>query len=461
VVSPEKSPVLGLCLTIPQEHPQIRCATIDVERSPANGTASVVELLRAELLTEAAGQTVGYRGAQRWLQTWESATVAGDDEVGTLREEGVYLITGGLGHIGLVIAERLARAVRARLVLVGRSTPPPKEAWQDWIDTHDVGDPVARQIEALRSLEALGAEVLVASADVADLDQMQAVVARATGQFGTIHGVIHAAGILRAGFGPLQSLGRDACELQFRPKVAGLYALDRATADLPLDFCLLTSSLSALLGGLGYGAYAAANQFLDSFVEHRASTGRRWVSVNFDGWAFEREAVTTATGALEMLPAEGVESLMRILGDRSLTRVAVSTADLDTRLDRYVRKTAPVDTAAAAAMPRHARPDMATSFAAPDGEIEETIADVWKGLFGIEQIGRDDNFFDLGGHSLLATQLTSRLRVELGIELRLSNVFAAPTIAGMAALLLQQMLEEQGADVQEELLGEVQQLPPR
>jgi syringomycin synthetase protein SyrE len=104
---------------------------------------------------------------------------------------------------------------------------------------------------------------------------------------------------------------------------------------------------------------------------------------------------------------------------------------------------------------------MATSFAAPDGEIEETIADVWKGLFGIEQIGRDDNFFDLGGHSLLATQLTSRLRVELGIELRLSNVFAAPTIAGMAALLLQQMLEEQGADVQEELLGEVQQLPPR
>ena len=442
---------------IPQEYPHIRCTTIDVERSPAN-RAALVERLRAELLAEVAEPGVGYRGAQRWLQTWEHATVAGEGEVDTLRQEGVYLITGGLGNVGLAIAERLARAVRARLVLVGRSTPPPREAWQTWVDTHDAGDPVVRQIETLRSIEALGAKLLVVSADVSSLDQMRAVVARAVEEFGVIHGIIHAAGTLRAGFDAVQSLGREACDVQFGAKAHGLYVLEQATAGLPLDFCLVTSSLSALLGGLSHGAYAAANQFVDSFVEQRMASGRRWISVNLDAWGFERSAVATALGALEMLPAEGVESLTLILGDRSLTRVAVSTADLDARLERYVRKTPAVGGPGAAVTARHDRPQIATSFAAPDGEIEETIAEVWKALLGIQRIGRDDNFFDLGGHSLLATQLTSRLRVELGIEIRLVSVFAAPTIAGMSDLVLQQLLEGQGSEAAEALLTEVQAL---
>ena len=380
VVSPEKTPVLGLCLTIPQEHAEIRCSTVDVERSPANGVAAVVEMLRAELLAGTRGASVAYRGAQRWVQTWEPATVASEVEISPLRQAGVYVITGGLGNIGLTIAERLAGEVRARLVLVGRSTPPPRDAWPAWLETHAAGDPVVRQIEAVRALEARGAEVLLVSADVSNLDQMKGVFARAVQRFGAVHGVFHAAGTIRQGIEAIQSLDRRMCELQFQPKVRGLYVLEQAVADLPLDFVLVTSSLSSLLGGLGYGAYAAANRFLDGFVDRQHGVGAPAMA--------EREprqlglrARSRRNGARRArdAPAEGVESLVRVLADRSLSRVAVSTGDLDARLDRYVRKAAGATGRPRPGRTRHARPELATSFAAPDGEIEETIADVWRG----------------------------------------------------------------------------------
>ena len=441
LVAPEKSPLLGLCLVIPQEYPHVSCTTIDVSRGTATAPEPLADLLLAELRAEPAA-TVAYRGAQRWVQAPEAIAVAAAAGDGGLREHGVYLITGGLGNIGLAIAERLARDARARLVLVGRSTPPPPEAWPAWIESHPADDRVTRQITALRVLEALGSDVLVVGADVSSLDDMRAVVARTVDRFGGLHGVIHAAGTLRGGVDAIQSLTRDACDLQFRPKVAGLYALEEATADLALDFCLLTSSLSALLGGLGYGAYAAANQFLDSFAEQRiASGGRRWISVNLDGWAFERAAAVTAVGALEMLPAEGVESLARVLGDPSLTRVAVSTGDLPARLDRYVRNVhrppAAVETpaAAASATSRYARPDISTEFAAPVDEIERTIAAVWQELLGITQIGRDDNFFDLGGHSMLLIQAHDTLVEKLGRPIAVTDLFQFSTIATLAAHL--------------------------
>jgi hypothetical protein len=161
VVAPEKSTVLGLSLVIPQEHPYISCATVDVERVPANGATALADLLHAELRAERAGASIAYRGTQRFVQTVEPAPLATPStagEPGVLRQQGVYLITGGLGNIGLAIAGRLARDVQARLVLVGRSTPPARDAWQAWLDTHAADDRRPDR-SAVRELEALGADV--------------------------------------------------------------------------------------------------------------------------------------------------------------------------------------------------------------------------------------------------------------------------------------------------------------
>ena len=135
-------------------------------------------------------------------------------------------MTGGLGEIGLEVAGLLARAARARLVLVGRTGLPAREDWDGWLGARGGADPVSRRILKVRALEALGAEILPIRADVADPDGMRAVCAEADARFGAIHGVVHAAGVTRGpSFGPLRELTREGCAEQFRAKVLGTQVL--------------------------------------------------------------------------------------------------------------------------------------------------------------------------------------------------------------------------------------------
>jgi acyl carrier protein len=230
--------------------------------------------------------------------------------------------------------------------------------------------------------------------------------------------------------------------------VRGLFVLEQVTSDLPLDFCLLTSSLSSLLGGLGYGAYAAANQFLDSFAEQHADSRTRWISVNLDAWAFESSGARTALSDLQMSPAEGVEGLVRALASGS-GRVAVSTGDLRERVDRYVLQVSKEEGAAPGhALPAtHSRPEISVEYAEPTNELEQAICEIWQQLLGLERVGIYDDFFELGGHSLLATQLASRLRQAFQADLSLADLFEAPTVAGLAELFMVRLLDEEARGV--------------
>ena len=430
VVQAEKSTVLALTLVIPQEHPNIQCSAVDFASDDAVESAS--QSLMREALSGVTDTVVAYRGGDRFIQEYRPAAPL-EPSASAFRQEGVYLITGGLGNIGLAVATRLARDLRARLVLVSRSIPPARETWSSWVEGHAADDPVSRQIAGLRAIEDAGGRVLVLSADVSDSQQMRSVIERARAEFGVLHGVIHAAGVVQGGaLTAIQTLDRAACERQFLGKARGAMALEDAVSGLALDFCALTSSISAVLGGLGYAPYAAANQYLDSAADAHAGSGTtRWVSVNLDAWAFG-PSLGTALSRLEMQPDEGVDALIRVLNDPSRTRVVVSTGNLSQRIDRYVRRVSAVATAAAPSA-RHARPEITTAFAAPIDEIEQAIAEVWQQLLGIDQIGRDDNFFDLGGHSLLLIQAQTALNERLGRSLAVTDLFQFPTIGSLAA----------------------------
>jgi NAD(P)-dependent dehydrogenase (short-subunit alcohol dehydrogenase family) len=226
----------------------------------------------AEIMAEITQPVVAHRGSFRWVQSFEAVRLEGQPAGGiSLRERGVYWITGGLGGVGLELAKYLAQTVQARLVLTGRSALPPREDWPAWLDSHPEADPVSDKLRKIKALEALGAEVLVMAADSSHEPQMQAIISAITRQFGTLNGVIHAAGVVAVT--PLAEIGPAQCEPQFQSKGPGLVTLAKVLQGQPLDFCLVTSSLSAILGGLGFGAYAAANCYMDAFVQAQNQSG--------------------------------------------------------------------------------------------------------------------------------------------------------------------------------------------
>jgi acyl transferase domain-containing protein/acyl carrier protein len=439
LLSPEKATLLGLCRVLPQEHHNLRCTMLDIE--PNDGRA--VEQLVTELRSTYRETVVAYRRGKRWIQTYGS--LSPERWVGIeprLRKKGVYFITGGLGEVGSTLAAYLAKKVQARLILSGRSALPPRGEWESWLRNHDGTDATSLRINKVKGLESLGAEVLVVGADVSDPGQMEAAWARALEEFGEIHGVVHAAGVLAARtFRPVRDLTSDICEEQFGPKVFGLEVLDRVLGKKRLDFVFLTSSLSSVLGGLGYGAYAAANLFMDVFAARKnQERATPWISVNWDQWQFasappERPISKAAAAELSMSPEEGLATFDTILRLVEAGQVVISAGPLGDRLRRWVMMDedgADEPSGRSGTEAVNTRPPLATEYVPPRNEHEKTVAKVWQELLGIDQVGIHDDFFELGGHSLFAARVLSRLKDSFGIALPLESMFDRPTVAGLA-----------------------------
>ncbi len=436
-VAPEKCTVLGACVVIPQEYGNVECRTVDIGRAPLEeDLAPLATTVFNEIQSGNREPVIAYRGGTRWVERFEEAALPARAP-SRFRDGGVYLITGGLGSVGLTLAHHLATTKKTKLVLTGRSGLPARDDWDAVVSTY-AGSRAAQQIQIVKHLESAGAEVLVVAADVTDVDKMREAVIEAESRFGPLNGVVHAAGTVGGeAFTGIQQLTVEQCESQFAAKARGLLALEQALGDRQLDVCLATSSISCILGGLGYAAYAAANHFMDGFAANRRrSTGRPWVSLDLDGFQFG-DAGKNALSGLLMSGSEGVDVIERALAVEPLTRLVVSTGDLPARIDRYVtkqppRSSTPEEPAAAPAPAGHARPELETEYVGPADEVEETLARIWQELLGIERIGRLDDFFELGGHSLLAVQVVSRIDQAFHVELSLRNVFEGRTVAQVA-----------------------------
>jgi len=326
-VHPEKAAVLGPAKVIPLEYPGVSCRSIEVDPPPASSAleARLLDPLLSELDTgRDLGAAVAYRGARRWVREFERVPAESPEGLGRLRERGVYLITGGFGGIGLTLAEELARACRARLVLVGRSEFPAAEAWDTWLEEHPPGHPVSRKIRFLRRLEEMGAEVLGLSADVADTGALERVRELTLERFGELHGIVHAAGLPPGGL--IQVKTREELMRVLAPKQAGTRALDQVFADEGLDFVLLCSSLTALVGALGLVDHTAANALLDAYAQ--AAIGRGdWpvTSVNWDAWLEVGQAAAVASSLGWEMGHEGGER--RAVGHPLLEACVEETED--------------------------------------------------------------------------------------------------------------------------------------
>lgn len=477
VCSAEAAQLSGPALVLPTETPglQIRCVDLEV----GDKTTDVAALARA-LVEEAASADseifAARRRNRRWVQRFQPiAPRVADAADLPLKRRGSYLITGGLGGIGLALATWLAATASARLLLTGRRSLPPRHEW-DALAARPVGNErTVAIINAIREIEAAGGEVVTAAADAADFAAMKEAIDEACSRWGGLDGVIHAAGI--PGDRKIAVRQNDQ-ELRavLSPKVDGLAVLVQLLGDAPLDFVALMSSINSVIGAPGACGYAAANAVLDAFVESktRPAAWQRVFAINWGAWrdvgmaanlvvpqalrsrheALLRTAITTEAG---------VDAFARILGSGH-SRVVVTSYDLMAALEAHrdraggvgltpAQPLASSTTAAATTV----RPDQSGALDPPATDVERRLAAIWSELTGVANIGVHDDFFDLGGHSLLATRVLARVSATLGVRMTLRDIFLAPTIRRLAERIGSAGIEDTGAlgpqsDDREEIL---------
>ncbi|MFJ4091476.1 SDR family NAD(P)-dependent oxidoreductase [Kitasatospora sp. NPDC089913] len=349
---PEQAMLAGPCTVIPQELPDVGCRLLDVTGAdPAAPAEEAVRAVLELLLRDPEERELALRGRHWWVREFDPLPLpaggANDGPAGETteapardatgvptdlpahpRDGGVYLVTGGLGGVGLALAEQLAEGVRAPVLgLLGRSDFPAEEDWPAWLEEHGEQDPTGARIRRLTRLRERGARIALLRADVTDERELGAALAALRARFGPLNGVVHAAGAPSTGM--LARRTRADADAVLAAKTVGTLLLDRLCADDPLDFLLLCSSVSAVLGGPGQSDYGAANAFLDAFAQWRRRQGRPVTALGWGTW----EGVGMAAGLTARASATGPDTghpllrPVRAEGTTVVYETVLSTAD--------------------------------------------------------------------------------------------------------------------------------------
>jgi phthiocerol/phenolphthiocerol synthesis type-I polyketide synthase E len=295
VRDPVRATIMGPVRAIPREYPTFssRCIDIVLPANP-NLLQRVVQGLFDECQNKIVDEVVAFRGGHRWAQTFALLQLPERPRGPPLRDGGAYLITGGLGGIGLSLADYLFANCRAKLALVGRSPFPERRVWSTWLATHSAENATSKAIRRLVAMEEAGAEVAVFQGDVADLDRLQEIVRTTRARFGPIRGAIHCAGVGDPGH-VLELTTPQSAGRVLEPKLQGTLAFVECLHDEPLDFMVLSSSVAGLFGLAAQAAYIAANSFVDAFAHSRKSDlPAAPVAIDWDRWDDVGMALSTA-----------------------------------------------------------------------------------------------------------------------------------------------------------------------
>ncbi|MBI2893618.1 MAG: SDR family NAD(P)-dependent oxidoreductase [Deltaproteobacteria bacterium] len=425
-IAAAQAPLWGLGRVLALEHPELWGRLVDLD---PRGQAEEAALIVAEALGGDAEDQVARRSDQRLVPRLGRLTLQ-RGAAWTWRDDSTYLITGGLGGLGLSFAKRLVEAGVRHLALLGRRGLPGRDT---------------EQAAALRALEERGAAVRVLRADVSDAASLGAAIAELR-DAPPLRGVIHAAGVVTPL--PLMLVDHDVAEATLRPKVAGAWNLHVLTRERPLECFVCFSSVSALLGSIQLGPYAAANAFLEALAAQRRATGLPALTVSLGPIAEvgmtgpQEQALLAKIGMRAMPPARALAPLERLLAAGS-RHAAVADIDwdvlapvLEARRSRpLLERLRPRPDGAVSERPQL----LVTLEGTPVGRREEVLADFIRAELGRvlgvepERVERRRGFFDMGLDSLMAVELKRKLEKQLGLDLGRTVTFEHPTIDALAA----------------------------
>jgi acyl-CoA synthetase (AMP-forming)/AMP-acid ligase II/short-subunit dehydrogenase len=464
----EKSTVLGLLKTIPQELPQINCRHIDLPFAEVEKNGF---LILQEMQISSKEREVAYRNGQRLISRLEQVDFSSNPKSSiTFKQGGTYLITGGLGGIGIEIARYLLKHYQAKLLLVGR-TPLTSE----------------KHIKLYQELAQLGGEVIYEAVDICDLKQLQTIVEKTQFRWGeNFDGILHLAGTLHE----QQVLAETQENLAaiLRPKLLGTWVLHQLAKENQTSIFINFSSVNGFFGSTAVGAYAAANSFLDSFTHYQNSQNKltnkltsycfSWSMWDNTGMSqgYQMKNLIRAKGSYIMSCSQAISSMLASLhhqqhnlligldgSNQNIQRWQLSAFNLQKLTAYFTTNTQEVvklpglkvrdyfgnlciyKSVQLPEMPflKNGEIDRARLIKKshnqnnkeqiePRNDIELKIYQCWQKVLKIPLLGIYDNFFELGGNSLLAGQVIARLREDFYLELSLQRLLQTPTIAELA-----------------------------
>ncbi len=440
-IYPAKSSMIGPARVIPLEHSNIKIKILDIllsdlekgKKKLSNICKQIIQdAYSTEFCSASNENIIAYRGLFRWSQIFKPVKIMTHKPL-TLKSRGIYLITGGLGGISLTLAKCLARASKnPRLILVTRKKFLARSGWDNWLDNHELPDPISKKIMKLKEIEALGAKITLISGDISDFEQCKYIVERISKDFGGINGVLHAAGIASGGL--VQLKNTEMVNKVFAAKVDGTYILTHLLQGQPLDFFVLCSSIITTIGVVGQVDYCAANACLDAFAFMQNFENIK--VINWNTWRDVGMAVETAKPENfsffekpnDISPDQGSKIFEDLLMN-PYPQLIISNFDFNKRSVTQNTR----NTVMAEKVTRETR-EVSNQYLPPSNDIETALAKMWREVLGVDKVSIKDEFVKLGGHSLVALRLLKLIDQKFHIKMDL-HVFQEITLENLAKLV--------------------------
>ncbi len=452
---PEYATLAGMAKVITREHSNLQCCFVDTDSS-----TTPEQIL--EVWAERANHPIALRNGAYYVETTGDLDLQNRAASFPVRSGGVYLITGGLGGIGLAIAQHLSQQHAVKLALVGRTPLPPRDTWDSIVKTSLSNDDaqqrprlkLCQQIQAIQALEASGSEWMMLTADVSQIQAMEAALRKIHEIWGSVNGIFHCAGV--AGDGFLFKKQESTFQQVLAPKVKGTQIVDQLTRSDRPDFMVLCSSLTGLVGAAGQSDYTAANAFLDAYAAARQQAGFRTLSINWPAW--QETGMAFDWGVVDRQPTlhtrdalDALQQLGAYFGTQALVLVPPQTPDI---LPLARVSEAPLQKAGlssdALATPKtisgEGWPSPNEEPAVSDIEIkgrddsaytemEIVLARIWCEILGYDEIDIDEGFYDLGGDSMNALEISNAIAENLQLDVSIDELFTYPSIRKYVAHL--------------------------
>jgi polyketide synthase PksN len=415
-----QSLALGISKVLPQEY-SVSCFTIDI--APDDPVSTTADRIIEEIVDDSRKTVVAIRNNRRWLPDFERNRKA--MELPTiLKRNGAYLITGGLGNVGFILAKYLSSQYEATLILTGRRKIEGASQDELWV-------------QRINELKKTNTNIYYYHVDVTDKDAFDSLTKRIELTTGPINGIIHAAGVIDFDYFELvEDITEKNSISILSPKVKGIMNLYEIFKNRQLDFVWVTSSISSVLGGLTFGAYTSANLFLEHFIASKPEL-TNWKCIGLGEMAFEEKEILNerAQKRRAMVPEE-ITRLFEWHIHPAHRSVCFETVDsllnrihkaYDSKKDVYLD-----DSLQSSGIAKVERPMLSSIYIAPESKTEKRITDLFEAFFGIQQVGIEDNFFELGGDSLKAMILLKRINKDFSITIPLKDFFKLQNIREVA-----------------------------